>query len=108
MGTSHGWAGFWGKEVCSKAIFLGREIFAKIDEEYLADEFNYAGMSKYVPNVKKICCYLANLDTFEESAMDEDELDLSQCAEITYGLLHARFIQTPPGMKQLVSKLFHL
>ena len=72
----------------------------------MLDEFNLKGLHKYVPNLKKVIYYILNLeasDNDEDEDMGESEEMINKYAEVIYGLLHSRYIQTSKGMKQMVS-----
>ena len=97
------------------ATFLrqrGKEIICNVEHEYIVDEFNWKGLSKYAPNLKKVISYIVGASCFESDEEDEDEEmemnpeEMNKYAETIYGLLHARFIETSRGMKQIVIQLY--
>lgn len=88
---------------------IGNVIFCQVDEEFMLDEFNLKGISKFVPNLKKIIYYILNLESSEsneDEEMGESEEQLNKYAEIVYGLIHARYIETSKGMKQMVLSFY--
>ena len=66
----------------------GNEFFCKVDEDYILDRFNLAGLSSEVP------AYSLALDLITDNI--EHDLDQSQWAvvdgssKLLYGLVHAR------------------
>lgn len=84
---------------------LGHEIFAKVEEEFILDESNLKGIEKYVTNLRRAIFCILNMENSDNDEMPvESTQDIKKSAEITYGLIHARYIQTPKGMKQMSSR----
>lgn len=84
---------------------LGHEVFARVDEEYLLDDFNLRGLDTHVPNLRHAIFYVLNYEISDsEDDPPETEQDIGKYAEIAYGLVHARYIHTPKGMKQMMLK----
>eukprot|EP00826_Nyctotherus_ovalis_P056626 TRINITY_DN7684_c0_g1_i5.p1 TRINITY_DN7684_c0_g1~~TRINITY_DN7684_c0_g1_i5.p1 ORF type:complete len:244 (-),score=37.50 TRINITY_DN7684_c0_g1_i5:93-824(-) len=87
---------------------LGHEIFAKVDEEFILDDFNLKGLSSYIPNLRHAIYYILNYEVSDsEDDPAENEQDIAgagKYAEMAYGLVHARYIQTPKGMKQMMMR----
>jgi len=84
-------------------LVLGHEIFAKIDEDFILDDFNLKGLSNYIPNLRHAISFILNNDMSDsEEDPAEIEQDIEKYAEIAYGLIHARYIQNPRGMKQML------
>ena len=84
---------------------LGTEILCRVDEDYMLDDFNLKGLSKYVPNVSKVLAYMLKQESTEKDSdeeMGESPSVLHKYALIIYAVLHARYIQTERGMKQMV------
>lgn len=90
----------------SKVLYvfiLGHEIFAKVDEDFLLDDFNLKGLSSYVPNLRHAIYFILSYELSDsEEDPAETEQDIEKYAEMTYGLVHARYIQTLKGMKQML------
>lgn len=84
---------------------IGHEIFAKVDEEYMLDEFNLKGLNHYVPDLRHTIRVILGEDASDsEEEPPETKHDIGKYAEIAYGLIHARYIQTPKGMKQILHR----
>lgn len=84
---------------------LGHEIFAKVDEEFILDDFNLKGLNSYIPNLRHAIYYILNYEVSDsEDDPAENEQDIGKYAEMAYGLVHARYIQTPKGMKQMMMR----
>ncbi len=59
-----------------------------------------------MPNLQKVIYYILNMEppeSDEDADMGESEEEINKYAELIYGLMHARYIQTSKGMKQMVS-----
>ena len=90
----------------------GKEIICNVEEAYIADEFNWKGLAMYAPNLKKVISYIVGASCFESDEEEDDEEmeigpeEMDKYAETIYGLLHAKFIETPHGMKQMVTFLY--
>lgn len=69
----------------------------------MLDDFNLKGLNNYIPNLRHAIYYVLNYE-FSDSEEDpaETEQDIGKYAEMAYGLIHARYIQTPKGMKQMM------
>ena len=78
----------------------GNEFFCEVEEEYLLDNFNLAGLKEEVE------LYDEALDTIldAEGEVHEDERQeaVDAAAEMLYGLIHARFIITAKGLQLMV------
>jgi len=86
-------------------FIVGNEIFAKVDEEYMLDEFNLKGLNHHVSDLRHAIRVILGEDISDsEDYPPETEHDIGKCAEIAYGLIHARYIQTPKGMKQMLHR----
>jgi hypothetical protein len=68
-----------------------------VDEIYLNDNFNFFGLSSIVEN------YNEALDVIRGHTT-EPPPDLQQQSETLYGLIHARFLLTFPGVKEMHPK----
>lgn len=86
-------------------LIIGHELFAKIDEDYILDDFNLKGLNNYIPNLRHAIHYVLNYEISDsEDNPAETEQDTGKYAEMVYGLIHAKYIQTPKGMKQMMLK----
>ena len=75
----------------------------------MLDEFNLKGLTKYVPDLRKVLYYILNMETSESddgAEMGENEEEIDKYAKLIYGLIHARYIQTSKGMKQMVPTFY--
>ena len=88
--------------------FLEKEesrYFVKIDEDFIANSFNLYGLKQKVKNFAP-ACDLIRRDRFvsrDDGSMLTRESVHTQ-AKILYGLLHARFILTKPGLHLMMEK----
>lgn len=82
----------------------GHDCFAEVDEEYIRDTFNLFGLKSAVNN------FDSAMDMILGDAPDEDEVVEQSFVEVyrdavdLYGLIHARYIISPRGLPQMVSK----
>jgi len=90
----------WISWFCS---LRGNEFFCVVEDEYIADGFNLAGLKEEIPY------YDFAMETIMDSEQSEtDNLTESQqeqvdsAAELLYGLIHARFIITSKGLALMV------
>ncbi len=84
---------------------IGNEIFCQVDQDFLMDERNLKGLSDYVPDIKKVMLCILDCDSqngSKDDEMDDGEDSLTKNATMLYGLIHARYILTKPGLKQMV------
>ncbi|KAL3900271.1 MAG: hypothetical protein SGCHY_001459 [Lobulomycetales sp.] len=100
----------WVSWFCS---LPGHEFFCLVPEEYIEDDFNLTGLAMQVP------LYSEALDTILDMELDspgdgnggtaEPDADtlgaIEESAEMLYGLIHARFILTRPGLELMAHKL---
>ena len=77
----------------------------------MLDEFNLKGLSSYVPDIKKVIFYILDYelpDGSKDEEMDETPETLQNNAVLIYGLIHARYILTKRGLKQMVLIASHV
>jgi casein kinase II subunit beta len=74
----------------------------EVDEEFIDDEFNLAGLSEQVD------LYYDSLDMIQdiESETDYDEDAVAQCAQTLYFLIHQRYLLSRVGQALLVRIFF--
>lgn len=85
----------------------GHEFLVEIDEDYIKDSFNLYGLQSHFPKEKFKQCIKMILSPNvpqEEDLNDEHFLELNQDASDLYGLIHARYIQTPRGIAKIYQK----
>ena len=79
-------------------------IFVKIDEEYLANTFNFYGIRQKVPNFK-ICLELIRGPMIpKERRPPEWPEEIDDYGMCLYGLLHARYLLTAAGQRRALEK----
>ncbi|XP_030554906.1 casein kinase II subunit beta' [Drosophila novamexicana] len=81
----------------------GNEFFCAIDEDYIHDKFNLNFLDSNVSNYRRALEVILDLDTGSGSDAPP-EIELEQCAEKLYGLIHARFILTNRGIELMLEK----
>ena len=85
----------------------GNEFFCQVPIEYIQDQFNLYGLRRLVPDFFDYALdMILDLDT-EESMRDLTEAEkeaIDESAETLYGLIHARFIVTGPGLHDMYKK----
>jgi casein kinase II subunit beta len=83
----------------------GNEFFCEVDEEYIRDDFNLTGLSLMVPFFDNAVEMILDLDSPQDERLTEEQQRLvDSSAETLYGLIHARFILTPRGLKLMEQK----
>ena len=80
----------------------GNEFFAEVDEEYIRDNFNLTGLNSLVPDFDHALDVL--LDAEPSGAPEEHRERIEDSAELLYGLIHARYILTSPGLAAMGDK----
>ncbi|KMZ61899.1 Casein kinase II beta-4 subunit, putative, expressed [Zostera marina] len=91
----------WITWFCKKR---GKNFLCRVNEDFIKDEFNLNGLRKVVPY------YDLALNTILDEEVPywiEEEVDdniLKHSAEMLYGLIHARYILTPRGLKAMSEK----
>jgi casein kinase II subunit beta len=81
--------------------------YVRIDIEYLNDNFNYHGLQQYIPNYKlarELICDFHSLDWRYLS--DRGIIEIHEQGKQLYGLIHARWICTSPGLALMRRKVF--
>ncbi|EPZ31625.1 casein kinase II beta subunit [Rozella allomycis CSF55] len=73
----------------------GNEYYCEVDQEYILDKFNLAGLPSEVKDFEK--AYEIIIDEAEN-----EELYYSACH--LYGLIHSRYIISPKGLSKMQSK----
>ena len=75
---------------------------ACIDTSFLKDNFNLYGISSIVPNFQ-LALKLILDENIDEEIMNNNT-EVREDAEMLYGLIHARYILTPPGLTNMKRK----
>lgn len=94
---------------------FGHDYFVKVAQEFIEDDFNLTGLSLQVPYYREALYTI--LDYQVETADDTgglaragkrldlpNKVALSNSAELLYGLIHARFIISKPGLTAMATK----
>jgi casein kinase II subunit beta len=92
----------WVQWYCS---LEGHEFLAEVSESYIKDTSNLYGLKSKIPNFSE-CLYhiLSGGVPEEEDLQNEEYIELYQYCTDLYGLIHARFIQTPLGLSIMREK----
>ncbi|KEG06127.1 putative dynein heavy chain [Trypanosoma grayi] len=81
------------------------EFFCVVDRDFIDDEFNLTGLSSMVSFYHYALDIILDLETHNSARLTEEQLRLVESsAETLYGLIHARFITTPRGLKLMEEK----
>ena len=89
---------------------IGNDIFCVIDKSFIMDEFNLMDLNKYVAAFPYALNTILDLNkpskllpiSLDDAYINKNKDQVRHNAVLLYGLLHARFIQTDKGMKQMV------
>mmetsp|Transcript_24016 Transcript_24016/g.42632 ORF Transcript_24016/g.42632 Transcript_24016/m.42632 type:complete len:206 (+) Transcript_24016:2011-2628(+) len=77
----------------------GHEFFAEVAESFIQDEFNLYGLRSRFPNYRDaISMVLSPSCPDEDELSDPAFLEVYKSASELYGLIHARYIQSPQGL----------
>ena len=88
--------GDWVQWYCS---LDGHEFLAEVTREFIMDFSNLFDLQSKVENYKHaLSQILTGRAPTERDLQDEEYLSIYQSATDLYGLIHARFIQTPAGL----------
>ncbi|ODV58223.1 casein kinase 2 regulatory subunit CKB1, partial [Ascoidea rubescens DSM 1968] len=90
----------WISNFCS---LFGHDYFVEISTEFIEDDFNLSGLSSMVSYYRESLNLI--LDIGPESEINIPAMPLIEhSAEVLYGLIHARFILTKPGLTLMAEK----
>ena len=81
----------------------GHEFYCKIDEDYIADNFNMFGLKPLFPHYQQALSEILDQD-WMEGCSDHHVEEVYAAAGELYGLIHARFITTPFGLAEMSRK----
>ncbi|KAJ6237296.1 casein kinase ii subunit beta [Anaeramoeba flamelloides] len=81
------------------------EFFCEIEDEYLMDDFNFYGLKKYFKNYPFLLDTIRDIDNeVLENLSTKLKMGIEKEAKVLYGLIHARYILTYRGMKNMIKK----
>lgn len=83
-----------------RARFINTELLIPVPLDFLEDSFNYTDLAALVSNFDGALRYLLYTYSGEDPDACGDEV-LQQEAGLLYGLLHARYVTTEPGLARL-------
>lgn len=94
--------GSWIQWFCS---LEGNDFLVEVDEDYIRDAFNLYGLRPVFPNFKQALQTILSDDIpEEEDFQDQKYIEFyKECSDL-YGLIHARYIQSPPGLSLVKEK----
>ncbi|KAI8925057.1 casein kinase II, regulatory subunit [Entophlyctis helioformis] len=81
----------------------GNEFFCEVDEEYILDRFNLAGLNAEVQHYALALALVT--DSLEEELQPHMWDEVERSARHLYGLIHARFVITNRGLSKMLEKL---
>ncbi|AOA64376.1 Beta regulatory subunit of casein kinase 2, a Ser/Thr protein kinase [Komagataella phaffii GS115] len=90
----------WIQEYC---MMFGHEYFVEVSNEFIEDDFNLTGLSSIVPFYREALDMI--LDYQPDYQIKSESLPIiHHSAELLYGLIHARYILTKPGLQAMAGK----
>merc|ERR1711935_662417 len=85
---------------------MGNQLLVRVDEDYIEDTFNLYGLNKVIPNFRDTLRLLLTTAEDAEICLEDDWIGPGyQSLLDLYGLIHARYILTTPGMNKMRRKL---
>ena len=82
----------------------GHEYYCQVEDDFIEDRFNLTGLIQQVPLYKEALELIVDIER-EEDEMSSTIPDVSIVqphAELLYGLIHQRYINTKAGLYQMV------
>jgi len=86
----------------------GNDFFCEVEETFIQDDFNLTGLSSQVPYYDFALDMILDVDIPLDSLTDEQHEIVETAAEVLYGLIHARYILSSPGMHKMYDKYQHV
>ncbi|KAK9474808.1 casein kinase II subunit beta-1 [Dipodascopsis tothii] len=102
-GSSHsGEVETWISSFCSLS---GHEYFAEVSEDFIEDDFNLTGLNSVVPYYKEALDMILDFDSEPADTVRLSNIPIIEnSAELLYGLIHARFLLSRPGLQIMAEK----
>lgn len=109
----------WIPSFCSR---FGHEYFCQVPTDFIEDDFNMTSLSQEVPHYRKALDLILDLEAMTDEEDEEEDHDMGtqngndakpqlvnrsiaeHSAEQLYGLIHARYILTKPGLQAMAEK----
>ncbi|CCE78806.1 Piso0_000836 [Millerozyma farinosa CBS 7064] len=105
----------WIQQFCE---LFGHDYFVPVSQDFIEDDFNLTGLSSQVPFYREALYTILDYEVETNPTSDDaggggqknqkNELPsktiLAHSAEMLYGLIHARYILTKPGLTAMASK----
>ena len=80
-------------------------LLLQVDEDFIADDFNLAGLSSQVPYYEYALSMMLDADSPNQDALNAEQNEyVESAAELLYGLIHQRYILTSKGLAQMLEK----
>ncbi|PRT56105.1 Casein kinase II subunit beta [Wickerhamiella sorbophila] len=90
----------WVSQFCEMA---NHQYFCEVSESFMEDEFNLTGLNSLVPRYKEALELILDLEPEVPVPLPEIPT-IEESGELLYGLIHARFIITRPGLQSMAYK----
>jgi len=90
----------WITQFCAKPR---NQFFCEVSELFVEEEFNLYGLSQVVPRYKEALELILDLEHESPVAL-ADMPAINESGELLYGLIHARYIITRPGLLAMAQK----
>lgn len=81
------------------------ELYCEVPEDFIEDDFNLTGLSALVPNYREALELILDLEPeIPEGEMFGGMETVEASSELLYGLIHARYLTTRPGLETMAQK----
>eukprot|EP00826_Nyctotherus_ovalis_P053962 TRINITY_DN7045_c0_g1_i16.p1 TRINITY_DN7045_c0_g1~~TRINITY_DN7045_c0_g1_i16.p1 ORF type:complete len:261 (+),score=52.36 TRINITY_DN7045_c0_g1_i16:157-939(+) len=78
---------------------LGNELFVEVDRDYILSKAYTKVVSICIPNIQEVILHITDANSNPEA---ERNPKIESDAELVYGLIHRRYIETPEGMEKML------